>query len=334
MNGQGNGEDHGRGSGRDGERAEGLGRLRSGPQGDEFEGDLRAWMARDAEDVRPAAAPYPEIVRQGRAERRRRLAVAGAALFVLAVVPVTTLALTGSDAGDGPAERVSAAGDGPGPTTAPPSPQPPPGPAAPATPGQLADGITLQDAAAGLEKCLAYDRQHSAALPYVRPDLGRATEYRVLLALRSTGNDNAPGNGQFIVAVKDAPSTARLICMIKEGEASGLNTSTGPRPDPGPWPVAPDINGGKLYLQRMRSEGAWRLPYRWGSIGTVTPDVARVTVGYGGAEVEAALDRGWFAATGVLDRAVTEAPRIKGYDAQGKQVYDSTQDKGYDKTIP
>nr|WSX52165.1 hypothetical protein OG409_26490 [Streptomyces sp. NBC_00974] len=331
MNGQGNGQGDGQGSG----RAGGLGHLQSGARDDEFEGDLREWMARGAEDVRPAAAPYPEIVRQGRAERRRRLAVAGAALFVLAVVPATALALTGSGGGgDGPAERVSAAGDGPGPSTTPPSPQPPPGPAAPATPGQLADGITLQDAAAGIEKCLEYDRQHSAVLPFDRPDMGRAPDYRILLALRSTGNDNAPGDGRFIVAVKDAPSPARIICVIKEGEASGLSTSTGAGSDPRPGPVAPDINGGRLYLQRMRSEGAWQLPYRWGSIGTVTPDVARVTVGYGGATVEAALDRGWFAATGVLDRAVTEAPRIKGYDAQGKQVYDSTQDKGYDKAIP
>ncbi|MET9466298.1 hypothetical protein ABZY44_16135 [Streptomyces sp. NPDC006544] len=335
MNGQGSERGDGQRDGRGSGRAEGLGRLHGGPRGDEFEGDLREWMARGAEGVRPAAAPYPEIVRQGRAARRRRLAVAGAALFVLAVVPATTLAFAGYGAGDdGPAERVSVAGDGPGPSTAPPSPQPPPGPAAPATPGQLTDGITLQEAAAGLEKCLAYDRQHSAELPYVRPDPGRAAEYRILLALRSPGNDNSPGEGQFIVAVKDAPSPARIICGIKEGEASSLNTSTGAGSDPVPWPVAPDINGGKLYLQRMRSEGAWQLPYRWGSIGTVTPDVARVTVGYGGATVEAALDRGWFAATGVLDRAVTEAPRIKGYDAQGKQVYDSTQDKGYDKTIP
>ncbi|MFZ3469866.1 hypothetical protein ACODT4_12445 [Streptomyces sp. 2.9] len=302
-----------------------------------FELDLRDWMALGAEGVRPAAAPYPEIVRRGRAERRRRLTVAGAALIVLAVVPATalTLALTSTGSGsDGPAARVSVVGGGPEPTTAPAPPEPPPGPAAPATPGQLADGITLQDAADGLEKCLAYNRQHSNPSQFDQPDPGRAADYRILLAHRSTGNDNSPGDGRYIVAVKDAPSPARIICTVKDGEASGLNTSTGGDPDPERGSVVPDINGGKLYLQRLSSEGAWKLPYRWGSIGTVGPDVARVTVSYGGATAEAALDHGWFAATGILNRNVTEAPRIKGYDALGEQVYDSHQDKGYDKPLP
>ncbi|MBT2468545.1 hypothetical protein J7E97_11815 [Streptomyces sp. ISL-66] len=305
-----------------------------GAQGDAFELDLREWMARGAEGVRPAAVPYPEIVRQGRTEqRRRRLAVAGAALFVLAVLPATALALAGTSGG--PSEQVSAAGGGPGPTTSPPSPQPPPGPAAPATPGQLADGITLQEAAAGLEMCLDADRTYSAAPENQRPDPGRPADYRILLAQRSTGNDNSPGDGQLIVAVKDAPSQPRLICSVKEGRASSWNSSSGGSGKPeGGAAVAPDINAGKLYLQRLRSEGAWRLPYRWGSIGTVTSDVARITVSYGGATVEAALDRGWFAATGVLDRPVTTAPRIRGYDAQGRQIYDSDQDKGYDKPLP
>ncbi|MFZ3549327.1 hypothetical protein ACODT3_27685 [Streptomyces sp. 4.24] len=157
------------------------------------------------------------------------------------------------------------------------------------------------------------------------PDPAGAPQYR---------QRQLPGDGRYIVAVKDAPSPARIICTVKDGEASGLNTSTGGDPDPERGSVVPDINGGKLYLQRLSSEGAWKLPYRWGSIGTVGPDVARVTVSYGGATAEAALDHGWFAATGILNRNVTEAPRIKGYDALGEQVYDSHQDKGYDKPLP
>lgn len=316
-------------------QGEAQGKGQDGKQGDEFELDLREWMARGAEGVRPAAVPYPEIVRQGRAEQhRRRLSVAGAALFVLALVPATALALTAGGDG-GPAGQVSVAGGGPGPTTTPPSPQPPPGPAAPATPGQLADGITLQEAAAGLEMCLADDREHNIGRTVPRPDPGRAADYRILLAQRTAGNDNDAGDGLFVVALKDAPSQPRFICTIKEGRVAGLNSSYGGsgKPEDGAA-VAPDINAGKLYLQRLRSEGAWTLPYRWGSIGTVTSDVARLTVSYGGATVDAALDRGWFAATGVLDRPVTTAPRIRGYDAQGKQIYDSDQDKGYDKPIP
>ncbi|WP_455351208.1 hypothetical protein [Streptomyces sp. SYSU K217416] len=59
-----------------------------------------------------------------------------------------------------------------------------------------------------------------------------------------------------------------------------------------------------------------------------------MTVTYGGTTVEAPLNHGWFAATGILERAVTKSPQIKGYGAQGKQTYDSDQDKGYDQQIP
>ncbi|MFE9565125.1 hypothetical protein ACFYM0_28885 [Streptomyces sp. NPDC006487] len=326
MNGQGDRQGDGQGHGQGAARRD---------DADEFELDLRDWMARGAEAVRPAAVPYPEIVRQGRAERRnRRLAAAGAALVALAVVPVTTLDLTGNGhgTGGGPA-AVAAADGGPKPSAPPPSPRLPPGPAAPATPGQLADGITLQAAATGLELCLAYDRQNSRS-GFGQEDLGKASDYRILLAHRSTGNDNSPGDGRYIVAVKEAPRQTRLICLVKDGRASGLNTSLGGGSDPEGGPVRPDINGGKLYLQKLSSEGPWKLPYRWGSIGTVDPGVARVTVSYGGTPVEAALDHGWFAATGILDRSVTKAPRVKGFDAQGKQVYDSDQDKAYEKSLP
>ncbi|MFD6890494.1 hypothetical protein [Streptomyces sp. NPDC059957] len=303
-------------------------------QGEEFELDLRDWMARGAEAVRPAAVPYPEIVRQGRAERRhRRLAAAGAALVALAVVPVTALVLVGNGSGGGPAV-VPVAGGGPTPSTAPPTPQVPPGPDAPETRGQIADGITFREAAAGLGLCLAYDREHADPSGLPRTDLGKASDYRILLAHRSTGNDNSPGDGRYIVAVKEAPRQIRLICLIKDGRAEGINISGGGGADPGSGSVRPDINGGKLYLQKLRSEGPWKLPYRWGSIGTVDPGVTRVTVGYGGATFEGAVDHGWFAATGILERPVTKAPRIKGYDARGKQVYDSDQDKTYEKSLP
>lgn len=303
-------------------------------QGDGFERDLRDWMARGAEAVRPAAVPYPEIVRQGRAERRNRGLAAGAALIALALVPATALAFTGDGGGGGGLAAVAAAGGGPTPSLAPPAPRPAPGPVAPATPGQLADGITLQDAAAGLEKCLARNRAQPGPSGFQTTDLGKASDYRILLAHRSTGNDNSPGDGRYVVAVKDSPTQTRLICLIRDGRADGINTSVGGDSDPERGAVRPDINGGKLYLQKLRSEGPWKLPYRWGSIGTVDPGVARVTVSYGGTAVEAALDHGWFAATGILDRPVTKAPRIKGYDAQGKQVYDSDQDRAYDKPIP
>ncbi|MFD7553347.1 hypothetical protein ACFV9E_02270 [Streptomyces sp. NPDC059835] len=298
----------------------------------DFEVNLRDRLTLDAATVRPSSAPLPEILRQGRAEqRRRRMTVAGAALAVLALVPATAIALGSGE----PSSRVSAAGGTTPPTTAPQTPPPPTGPAAPATPGQLADGIDLQAAAAGLEQCLAMDAEHAAmAGAPARQDLGKAADYRILLAQRSTGNDNSPGAGRFIVAVKDTPLPIRLICNVKSDKASNLNTSVGKDDAPGDRAVVPDMNGGKLYLQRLSTEGPWKLPYRWGSIGTVDSRVSRVTVTYGDVTAEAALDHGWFAATGTLEQRVTQAPRIKGYDAEGKQIYDSDTDKFYDKPIP
>ncbi|MCX5406343.1 hypothetical protein OHA37_21015 [Streptomyces sp. NBC_00335] len=317
----------------DAERGDGsTGQRQSG-----FESDLRVRMAQGVAEVRPGAVPYQAIVRQGRAELlRRRLAVAGAALVALAVVPATAIAFTGSGAGgadDGaaPAGRVVVT-DTPPPSEAARTPAPPPGPTPPENREQLADGITYADAAAGLEQCLAFDRTHPSGASGV--GLGEAAEYRLLLAHRSTGNDNSPGNGRYIVAVKKTPKPLRLICSIKNGLASGINTSSAGISDPAAGAVAPDDNGGMLYLQRLSTEGAWQLPFRWGSIGTVTPAVTRVTVTYGGTTVEAALDHGHFAATGILERAVTQAPRIRGYDARGAQVYDSHQDRSYQKTIP
>lgn len=326
-------------NGRDDERVGRDGQDRDGRDGQDgqggFESDLRVRIAQGATGVRPAPAPYQAIVRQGRVERRRRrLAVAGAALVALAVVPVTVMALTRPDGG-GASAHVSVAGGGPAPSAQPQSPEPPAGPAAPATPGQLADGITMKDAATGLEQCLASDFARTTGSGAPRNDLGKAADYRILLAHRSTGNDNSPGDGQYVVAVRDAPVPTRIICSVKDGQANGTNISMGGTgSEPGAGPVFPDMNAGKLYLQRLSSEGPWQLPYRWGSIGTVDSRVTRVTVSYGGATVEAALDRGWFAATGMLERAVTKAPRIKGYDAQGTQVYDSDQDTYYDKSIP
>ncbi|MFB7467124.1 hypothetical protein ACFCZ1_27115 [Streptomyces sp. NPDC056224] len=300
-----------------------------------FELDLREWMAQDAEALRPAAVPYQAIVRQGRGERRRRLAVAGAALVALAVVPATAIAVTGGGDGGGPSDRVSVADAGPTPGGVFQPPQRTRLPQFPATPGQLADGIGFEEAGIRLIDCLEFSREHPGGAGTEPQDLGEASDYRILLALRSTGNDNSPGDGQFIVAVKDGPAQIRLICTSKNGRTSGVNLSAGGDSNLESGAVVPDINAGKLYLQRLGGEGPWKLPYRWGSIGTVVdPRVARVTVGYGGAVVEAVLDHGWFAATGVLDRPVTRTPRIKGYDARGTQIYDSDQDKSYDKTIP
>ncbi|WP_351228199.1 hypothetical protein [Streptomyces sp. NPDC002133] len=301
--------------------------------GGDFEAQLRGLLAEDAYTIRPSSAPYPAIRRQGTVERRRRVAAAGAVLMTLAAVPVGAYALVGGDTGgDTAAPTPSFSATQP---TAAPTPAPsasPSGPARPATDGQLLDGITFEQATEGLEKCLAYDRGHQGIMG--KTDLGSADGYRIILAMKSTGDSNAPGDGMFVVAVKEKPQQTRLICRIKDGEAQGINTSVGAGGPPDAGPVMADINGGKLYQRSFLDRGNWKLPFRWGAIGRAEPSVARVTVSYGDATSQAALDHGWFVASGVLNQQVSAAPHIKGYDADGELVYDSDQDKGYRKTLP
>ncbi|GCB49543.1 hypothetical protein [Streptomyces sp. NL15-2K] len=300
-----------------------------------LEEQLRELLAEDAYTIQPSPAPYPAIRRRGMVERRHRVAVAGAALVTLAAAPVGAYALTGPDGSGGTAAPQTSASATRSATPTP-SPSPTPtGPKGPATPGQLLDGITLAQASDGLEMCLADKRWNgSASRIGAAADLGKADGYRIILAMNSTGDSNAPGDGMFVVAVKEKPYT-RLICNIKNGEASGLNTSVGDDLEsvPGAGPVMADPNGGKLHRQSMLDDGNWKLPFRWGVIGRVEPSVAKVTVSYGGATVSAVLDHGWFVATGILNQHVTKAPHIEGYDAAGKRVYDSDQDNGYEKTL-
>ncbi|WP_367323168.1 hypothetical protein [Streptomyces sp. HUAS ZL42] len=303
----------------------------------DLEEQVRELLAEDAYAIRPSPAPYPVIRRRGVAERRRRVAVAGAALVTLAVVPAGAYALGGGGRGAdtaSPTPSVSATR-----ATTPTPAATPSGPARPATEGQLLDGVTFEEAASGLEKCIAYDQdrvvkdQNGKVISPLN-DLGKASDYRILLAMKATGNRNAPGDGYFVVAVREQPTTTRVICTIKDAEAAGLNTSGGDDGSPDAGLVRPDINALKLYSQSVMDKGNWKVPFRWGDIGTVDPSVTKVTVSYGGQTSEAVLDHGWFVAAGILNQEATQSPHIKGYDAGGKLVYDSDTDKTYMKTLP
>lgn len=308
--------------------------------GKDFEAQVRELMAADAYTIRPSSAPYPAIRRLGAIERRRRVAAAGAVLVALAAAPVGAYALNGNG-GDGSvatAAPLPSAGASQR-TTPTPVQSAPVGPAGPATPGQLLDGITLAQASDGLEKCIAWqlESQKGMSSKAPRTDLGDAADYRIILALSSTGDSNAPGDGFYVVAVKEQaqrPQLTRLICNIKGGKASGANTSTGGLEFDNGGPVMADINSGKLYQQSFLDKGNWKLPFRWGSIGQVESSVARVTVSYGGSTSEAVLDHGWFVASGTLNQQVTLAPHVKGYDDTGKVVYDSDNDPLHEKTLP
>ncbi|MER7183848.1 hypothetical protein ABT404_30980 [Streptomyces hyaluromycini] len=198
----------------------------------------------------------------------------------------------------------------------------------------MLDGITFDQAAGGLGKCLDYNKANRLPKDPAYTDLGKPADYRIILAMRSTGDSNAPGDGYFVVAVREKPVPTRLICTVKDGAAAGLNTSGGDPFGDAKTPVVPDINSGKLYQQSVIDKGNWKLPFRWGIIGGYRASVATMTVSYGGGAGEVVLDHGWFVATGTLTKQVTAAPHLKGYDATGKLVYDSDQDASYEKTLP
>ncbi|MFD0314901.1 hypothetical protein [Streptomyces flavalbus] len=291
-----------------------------------FEERVRELLAEDAHMISPSAAPYPDIRRRGVAWRRRRVAATGAALVTLAAVPVGAYALGGSGGsggGAGPAASASAA------VSATPTPTPTPTTTAAAPRGVLLDGITYAQALEDLEYCVEFEWPQGP-----NDDYGDPADYRLLLAMRSTGDSNTPGDGRFVVAVDDT-ATTRLICNVKDGDdGPGRNFGGGDVAGPDAGPVVPDINAQKLYAQSFLDKGNWTLPFRWADIGTVEDSVKRVTVEYGGETSEAVLDDGWFVATGELDRQVTEAPRVKGYDAGGELVYDSDEDPTYDALLP
>ncbi len=295
----------------------------------DFEELVRKLMTDDAHTIQPSPAPYPAIRRRGVAERRRVAAV-GAALAAVVVVPAGAYAVVGGDGGGGadtatPMSSVSApqTASTAGSTTS-------SGPQPPVSEEQLLDGITFAQASDALEQCL--DQEHVGSA--VSGDLAKAESYRIILAAKSTGVSNSPGDGIHVVGVAERPEGFRVICNVKEGVSAGISTSTKDAYGPDTGPVVPDANAGDLYQQSLIDKGKWKLPFRWGVIGMVDPSVTKVTVDYGDGSATAALDHGWFVASGVLNRQVTKTPHIKGFDAAGKLVYDSDTDKTYDKTLP
>ncbi|MFD9006575.1 hypothetical protein ACFV0T_37485 [Streptomyces sp. NPDC059582] len=290
-----------------------------------FEERMRELLAEDAHTIRPSPVPYTAIRQRGRNERRRRAAVAGAVLASLIAAPAGAYALAGGfgERGAQPAARQPS--DGAPQTSAATA----SGPARPATDGQLLDKITFAQASDGLEKCLTAER----GAPSARDNaLGEAEDYRIILAAKSTGG-SLPGDSFHVVGVRERPAGMRVVCDIEDGEAAGFSTGTSEADPPDAGPVVPDANSVGLFQQSAAGKGSWKLPFRWGVVGTVEPSVAEVYVSYGGANRRAVLDHGWFVASGLLGRQVTQAPRIKGYDSAGKLLYDSDQDKYWARTL-
>jgi hypothetical protein len=317
-------------NGAEDERASGFGAdgERDGDPG--FEDRMRALLAEDAYTIRPSPVPYTEIRRRGVSERRRRAAVTGAVLMSLVALPVGAYALAGGDGGRGARTAAVEPSDGMSRTTPAPSSAKASGPNHPFSEGQLLDGVTFAEAAAGLETCLTAEGAGSSGRG---PDLGKAEDYRIILAAKSTGG-RATRDGFHVVGVSERSAGLRVVCDIEDGEPSGISTGTRDSDPPDAGPVVPDVNASELFRQPLAAKGHWQLPFRWGVVGTVEPSVTEVSVSYGGATHRAVLDHGWFVASGVLDRQVTAAPHIKGYDDAGDLVYDSDEDTYWPRMLP
>ncbi|MFF4554428.1 hypothetical protein [Streptomyces sp. NPDC001422] len=284
---------------------------------------MRELLAEDAYTIRPSPAPYTAIRRRGRRERKQRAAAALAALISLCMPPVVAYTLAGGDGEQGTHTAAPKPSDGPPRTSAAAT----PGSTHFATEGQLLDGITFTQALDGLDKCLTAER----GTPTV--PLGEAKNYRIILAAKSSGS-SVPGDSFHVVGVREHPAGMRVVCDIEDGQASGISTGASDSDPPGRRLVVPDPNAGELFQQMAADTGSWTLPFRWAVVGTVDPSVTEVSVSYGNTTRQAVVDDGWFVASGMLRRQTAAAPHIKGYDAAGKLVYDSDQDKYWARTLP
>lgn len=177
----------------------------------EFEARLRELLEEQTDGLRTSEAPYATILRQGRTSRRRRVFAAGAGLAALVAVPGTAVAMHYQPGAGGqaalPAQDARPSAQASATQLQPSAPVRASGPEGPATPGQLADGITLERAAEALEGCLSSEAKHRRADSPMGYDLGKPGDYRVILALNATGDMNSPvtASGSW----RSAPSAVR-----------------------------------------------------------------------------------------------------------------------------
>ncbi len=205
---------------------------------------------------------------------------------------------------------------------------PPGGPAGPSDPErQLLDGITFEQAADSLARCIA-DWGNMSSLPDQEQSDIEVGDLRILLAWVSQGDENrGPEPIRQVLAVSDDPAADphfQLVCADRgdEGGTVGMQSTTGRPAAPGPA-VRPEP-GASRYLGPMMGE--WSSPFRWAHFGTLDPEVVRVTVQYAGTTEEAVVEAGYFAVAGMAAGTPDGSPVVTGYGADGEVLYDSTEE--------
>ncbi|MEY9895222.1 hypothetical protein ABIA31_008911 [Catenulispora sp. MAP5-51] len=318
-------------------------------------GELEAKVERRFEDLAIAVMPLVRVGSPGmlrsrgrRYVSRRRMAVAGSMAGVAAVVVgVVAVASTGSRPdsvstnGGGGAVAPSATGRGLAQAPAPASASTSPNSVAsrPAGNSEIAvlagsgalNGVTAQQSRDAWKACNSLSRN----TPEFASEGGS-----IVYALPIAAN---PNEGPAGIGVLTLAKDGKSIAYCRDRSATWADTKdyeafTDPSADPyaATEAVVVDSCRGAYDLcypvTEVAPEPSAKNPFTWIDFGHINNSgITRVTVQYGGPEQDATLIEGHWFSTGTLTKAQHETPIVRGYNAEGARLYDSTTDPHYDQ---
>lgn len=159
--------------------------------------------------------------------------------------------------------------------------------------------------------------------------------YSITYALEITANPNEGTAGIGVLAFAEDGKTLEY-CRTRSTWAGVSEFPSITDPWTTSEPVVDDACDGEYVLcypvLEVAPEPSSGHPFTWLDFGHVNAtDVARVSVQYGGPQQDAVIVNGHWFASGTLTQPQSKAPRVRAFDAGGKQVYDSAQDPHYDQ---
>jgi hypothetical protein len=209
-------------------------------------------------------------------------------------------------------------------------------------------GVTAEQAQHAWAACLAADAAAAAKMPAhtqavngvtmppIQPRDADPSHYSILYALKITANPNEGVAGVGVLALAKDGKTVDYCRDRSDGWAGVKDYQAYDSPWSATTPVATDACNGEYDLcypvLEVAPAPSTRDPFNWLDFGHTQADVKRVTVQYGGPQQDAVMVDGHWIASGTLTTPQSKAPRVRGFDASGKQVYDSMKDPHYDQT--